>query len=84
MLQAYPRTRNAAVQIARIAAGTVIAVTFILGFFMLASAYVSATYSCAAYNNLEALRQVCLVYTVWFAGYLNTSSQLFTFNVFKG
>lgn len=64
MLQAYPRTRNAAVQIARIAAGTVIAVTFILGFFMLASAYVSATYSCAAYNNLEALRQVSLVHSV--------------------
>lgn len=63
LLQAYPRTRNAAVQIARIAAGTVIAVTFILGFFMLASAYVSATYSCAAYNNLEALRQVSLAHS---------------------
>ncbi|XP_046659749.1 E3 ubiquitin-protein ligase Hakai isoform X2 [Homalodisca vitripennis] len=54
---AYQRTRGTAVQIARIAAGTVIAVTFILGFFMLASAYITASASCANYNFQEALRQ---------------------------
>jgi hypothetical protein len=46
LLQAYVRTRGNAVQIARIAALTLIAVSFILGGFMLASAYISATYSC--------------------------------------
>ncbi|KAG8337578.1 hypothetical protein J6590_017669 [Homalodisca vitripennis] len=55
--RAYQRTRGTAVQIARIAAGTVIAVTFILGFFMLASAYITASASCANYNFQEALRQ---------------------------
>nr|XP_024217304.1 mediator of RNA polymerase II transcription subunit 15 isoform X1 [Halyomorpha halys] len=45
-VSAYVRPRATAVQIARIAAVTLIAVSFILGFFMVASAYITATATC--------------------------------------
>lgn len=71
LFQAYQRPRATAVQIARIAAGTVIAVSFIIGCFMLASAYITATASCAGY---EALRQVgCLQCNKRMYQYLCTS-----------
>ncbi|KAF6202513.1 hypothetical protein GE061_002909 [Apolygus lucorum] len=43
---AYQRPRHTAVQIARIAAVTLVAVSFILGFFMVASAYITANATC--------------------------------------
>uniref|UniRef100_A0A069DUS4 Uncharacterized protein n=1 Tax=Panstrongylus megistus TaxID=65343 RepID=A0A069DUS4_9HEMI len=43
---AYVRPKGNAVQIARIAALTLVAVSFILGFFMVASAYITASATC--------------------------------------
>lgn len=58
--QAYKlKTRPTAVQIARIAAFTVITCTFILGSFMLAAAWLQANASCSQLMHAEALlRQV--------------------------
>ncbi|XP_014248321.1 uncharacterized protein LOC106665990 isoform X2 [Cimex lectularius] len=55
---AYVRPRGTAVQIAKIAAVTLVAVSVILGFFMVATAYVSASVSCyqdypAPQDNIE-------------------------------
>lgn len=54
-MQAYRKTRATAVQIARIAAFTVIACTTILGLCMIASSWVEATASCSQLIHAEAL-----------------------------
>jgi len=54
---AYVRPRATAVQIARIAAVTLVAVSFILGCFMVASAYITATASCSQYIDYPTSQQ---------------------------
>ncbi|XP_050312383.1 uncharacterized protein LOC126747661 [Anthonomus grandis grandis] len=56
---AYHKGQSSAVQVARIIAVTVVVVSFVLGIFILASAYVTATASCRQLEQeLELLSQV--------------------------
>ncbi|XP_075224856.1 msr-110 isoform X3 [Lycorma delicatula] len=50
---AYRRERGTAVQIARIAALTIVAVSVIISFSMLATSYITATMSCAHYDQQQ-------------------------------
>lgn len=53
--QAYRQRMSSSVQIARIAALTVVAASFILGSFILASSWVSARASCHQLEQLDAM-----------------------------
>jgi hypothetical protein len=55
VLQAYQKPRSTAVQIARIAAVTVVLVSFVLGSFILAAAWIEASASCHQLAQLQAL-----------------------------
>jgi CHASE1-domain containing sensor protein len=55
ILQAYQKPRSTAVQIARIAAVTVVLVSFVLGAFMLAAAWIEANAYCQQQAQFEAL-----------------------------
>ena len=57
-LQAYQRPKSAAVQVARIAAVTVVLVSFILGSFIFAAAWVSANSACQDALNEQLARMV--------------------------
>lgn len=56
---AYHRSQSSAVQVAKIIAVTVVVVSFVLGIFILASAYVTATSSCRQLEqDLQMLSEV--------------------------
>lgn len=55
LVQAYRQRPSSSVQIARIAALTVVAASFILGAFILASSYVAARASCHQLEQLDAM-----------------------------
>lgn len=54
-MQAYRQRPSSSVQIARIAALTVVAASFILGAFILASSWVAARASCHQLEQLDAM-----------------------------
>lgn len=54
-VQAYRQRVSSSVQIARIAALTVVAASFILGSFILASSWVAARASCHQLEQLDAM-----------------------------
>lgn len=55
LLQAYKMRQSSSVQIAKIIAMTVIASSFIIGFFVLASAYLQAKASCDQMQTLDSV-----------------------------
>jgi hypothetical protein len=72
VLQAYQKPRSTAVQIARIAAVTLVLISFILGAFILAAAWIEASASCQQLAQLQALaiaqvspRNITLRVLVW-------------------
>lgn len=77
VFQAYKlKTRPTAVQIARIAAFTVIACTFIMGSFMLGAAWLQANASCSQLMHAEALlRQVYMLIQIHIFIYENIKIQ---------
>lgn len=57
VLQAYHRPQSTAVQVARICALTVVAVSVVLGGFILAAAYVQSNASCQQWHQEMQLLQ---------------------------